>query len=333
MAPTENPIQAWFSLPFPPPRLPVAIDPLGRFGSGFPIRPFFVSDSETEAPTDPASPPEDDSREEADASSSSSLEETTLEFEDPGETAVGPPDYDYKVQLEIFEGPLDLLLYLIKRDEVDIYDISIETITKQYMTFIETFRMLNISLAGEFLVMAANLCYIKSRTLLPKHHQPPEDDAEDEDPRWDLIRQLIEYKKFKDAATFLHRREAEQQDIFAHVPEKIETDKNKERPLAEVSIFDLIRAFQGILQRFDDEDAFNEIVDERWTVSDKIDHLLKIIPAGKSVRFSTLFEDVSTKGEVIVTFLALLELMKLNHFQVRQDSTLGEIELQRRENS
>ena len=260
-----------------------------------------MSDSETEAPTDPAPAPEDDSREEADASSSSSLEETTLEFEDPGETAVGPPDYDYKVQLEIFEGPLDLLLYLIKRDEV--------------------------------LVMAANLCYIKSRTLLPKHHQPPEDDAEDEDPRWDLIRQLIEYKKFKDAATFLHRREAEQQDIFAHVPEKIETDKNKERPLAEVSIFDLIRAFQGILQRFDDEDAFNEIVDERWTVSDKIDHLLKIIPAGKAVKFSTLFEDVSTKGEVIVTFLALLELMKLNHFQVRQDSILGEIELQRRENS
>ncbi len=294
-----------------------------------------MSDSETDSPTDLAAAPEapSDGEEVSSSTSGQGLEETTLEFEDPGETAVGPPDYDYKVQLEIFEGPLDLLLYLIKRDEVDIYDISIETITKQYMTFIETFRMLNISLAGEFLVMAANLCYIKSRTLLPKHHQPPEDDAEDEDPRWDLIRQLIEYKKFKDAATFLQRRESEQQDIFAHVPEKIETDKNQERPLAEVSIFDLIRAFQNILQRFDDEDAFNEIVDERWTVSDKIDHLLKTIPPGKAVKFSALFENVSTKGEVIVTFLALLELMKLNHFRVTQDSILGEIELQRNENS
>ncbi|MCB1064168.1 MAG: segregation/condensation protein A [Verrucomicrobiae bacterium] len=247
--------------------------------------------------------------------------------------AVGPADYDYKVQLEIFEGPLDLLLYLIKRDELDIYDISIVSITKQYMAYIETFRMLNIGLAGEFLVMAANLCYIKSRTLLPKHQQPPEDDAEDEDPRWDLIRQLIEYKKFKDAATFLHRREVDQQNLFSHVPEKIQADKEQERPLAEVSIFDLIRAFQGILQRFDDDDAFNEIIDERWTVSDKIDHLLKTVAPGQSIRFSALFENVSTKGEVIVTFLAVLELMKLNHFRVRQDSALGEIELQRNENS
>lgn len=267
------------------------------------------------------------------AASAAALEEATLEFEEPGEIAVAPADYDYKVQLDIFEGPLDLLLYLIKRDEVDIYDISIETITKQYMAYIETFRMLNIGLAGEFLVMAANLCYIKSRTLLPKHQQPPEEDAEDEDPRWDLIRQLIEYKKFKDAATFLQRKESEQQSVFAHVPEKIESDKSQERPLAEVSIFDLIRAFQGILQRFNDDDAFNEIIDERWTVSDKIDHLLKTIAPGAIVKFSALFEGVSTKGEVIVTFLALLELMKLNHFRVRQESNLGEIELQRNENS
>ncbi len=276
--------------------------------------------------------PASDAASEASASVAA-LEEATLEFEEPGEIAVAPADYDYKVQLDIFEGPLDLLLYLIKRDEVDIYDISIETITKQYMAYIETFRMLNIGLAGEFLVMAANLCYIKSRTLLPKHQQPPEEDAEDEDPRWDLIRQLIEYKKFKDAATFLQRRESEQQSVFAHVPEKIESDKNQERPLAEVSIFDLIRAFQGILQRFNDDDAFNEIIDERWTVSDKIDHLLKTIAPGAIVKFSALFEGVSTKGEVIVTFLALLELMKLNHFRVRQESNLGEIELQRNENS
>lgn len=294
--------------------------------------------SETDS-TPPEEAPQEAGAEEAlaadrmEASDGPSLDEATLEFEEPGETAVAPPDYDYKVQLEIFEGPLDLLLYLIKREEVDVYDISIEKITKQYMAFIESFRMLNIGLAGEFLVMAANLCYIKSRTLLPKHHQPPEEDAEEEDPRWDLIRQLIEYKKFKDAATFLQRREANQLDTFRHVPEKIEPGKTEERPLAEVSIFDLIRAFQSVISRFDDEDAFREIVDERWTVSDKIALLLKTVPPGQSVRFSTLFETASGKVEVIVTFLAVLELMKLNHFRVRQDSLLGEIELHRTENT
>ena len=103
---------------------------------------------------------------------------------------------EYKVKLEVFEGPLDLLLYLIKRDEVDIYDISIERITKQYLEYLETFRILDLEIAGEFVVMAANLIYIKSRNLLPVHEQPPEEEVEEEDPRWDLIRQLIEYKKF-----------------------------------------------------------------------------------------------------------------------------------------
>lgn len=261
------------------------------------------------------------------------LEHSTLEFEDPGEQPVDAGEPDYKVQLDIFEGPLDLLLYLIKRDEIDIYDISIDRITKQYMTYLDAFRMLNIGLAGEFLVMAANLCYIKSRTMLPKHQQPPEEDADEEDPRWDLIRQLIEYKKFKDAASFLHTREIEQQSIFRNVPEDIEVDGGEERPLADVGIFDLIRAFQNVLQRFEDDDGLGEIYDDRWTVSDKIDQLLTRVPQGKSMKFSALFESASSKGEVIVTFLALLELMKLNHFRVRQDNLLGEIELQRSENS
>jgi len=123
----------------------------------------------------------------------------------------------YKVKLDIFEGPLDLLLYLIKKDEVDIYDISIERVTKQYLDYINTFKMLNIDLASEFIVMAANLMYIKSRTLLPKQEQPPEEDIEEDDPRWELIRQLIEYKKFKDAAGFLSQKAIEQEDYFAHV--------------------------------------------------------------------------------------------------------------------
>jgi len=103
-------------------------------------------------------------------------------------------DEEYKVKLDIFEGPLDLLLYLVKKDEVDIYDISIERITRQYLDYIEAFKMLDIELAGEFIVMAANLIYIKSRTLLPRDQQLPDVDAEEDDPRWELIRQLIEYK-------------------------------------------------------------------------------------------------------------------------------------------
>lgn len=235
----------------------------------------------------------------------------------------------YKVALEIFEGPMDLLLYLIKRDEIDIYDIPIESITKQYMEYLDTFKMLNIGVAGEFLVMAANLCYIKSRLMLPKHVQPPDEEAEEDDPRWDLIRQLIEYKKFKEAAHFLGEKESEQQDHFKRKPDKIETPKDEERPLSdEVSVFDLIKAFQNILDKFQDE-GLGEIVDDHFTVSDKIDLLLNSVEPGGTVAFSSLFENATSKNEMIVTFLAVLELMKLNYFQVRQEIVLGEIELRR----
>src|SRR5438105_15283598 len=121
-------------------------------------------------------------------------------------------DADYKVKLEVFEGPLDLLLYLIKQDEIDIYDISLERITSQYLEYLQAFKELNIDLAGEFIVMAANLLYIKSRGLLPVDQQPPEEEADEDDPRWELIRQLIEYKKFKEAAVQLHDRAAEQEN-------------------------------------------------------------------------------------------------------------------------
>lgn len=244
------------------------------------------------------------------------------------EDFVGNP---YKVALDIFEGPMDLLLYLIKKEEIDIYDIPIERITKQYMSYLDTFKLLNIGLAGEFLVMAANLCYIKSRMMLPKHVQPPEEDADEEDPRWDLIRQLIEYKKFKEAARKLGEKEAEQQDHFAHRPEKIEAAADVGRPLDEgLSIFDLIRAFQAILDRFNDE-GLGEIIDDQFTVGDKIDHLLNLIPPGGAMPFAALFKGATSKHEMIVTFLAVLELMKLNFFRVRQERILGEIELRRNE--
>ncbi|YCM45325.1 segregation/condensation protein A [Verrucomicrobiaceae bacterium 227] len=238
---------------------------------------------------------------------------------------------DYKVSLEIFEGPLDLLLYLIKKDEVDIYDISLERVTTQYFDYIETFKLLNIDLASEFISMAANLMYIKSRTLLPKREQPPEEDADDDDPRWELIRQLIEYKKFKDAANFLHRRELEQEQVFALTPqEQDKPDPNAPVELAEVSIFDLIRAFQNVLKRFDEARDMGDIIDDRYTVSDKIEFLLTRLPAGKSMKLQSLFADATSKVEVIVTFLAVLELMKMNQFRARQSELLGEIEIERK---
>ncbi|WP_050029628.1 segregation/condensation protein A [Verrucomicrobium sp. BvORR034] len=233
-------------------------------------------------------------------------------------------DSDYKVKLEIFEGPLDLLLYLIKKDEIDIYDVSIERITSQYLGYIETFKALNIELSGEFIVMAANLMYLKSRTLLPKDVQPPDEEADEEDPRWELIRQLVEYKKFKDAAQFLHIRDSSGAEFFAANPELPDLNAPVEG-LPQIGIFDLIRAFQKVLKKFEDVHTLREIVDDRWTVSDKIDYLLSVLPVGGKVPFMSLFTEATSRSEVIITFLAMLELMKLNFLKIEQERVLGEI--------
>src|SRR5437762_13538281 len=157
---------------------------------------------------------------------------------------------DYKVRLESFEGPLDLLLYLTKRDEIDIYDISLERITRQYLEYLQAFKELNIEVAGEFVVMAANLIYLKSRSLLRVDLQPPEEDVEEDDPRWDLIRQLIEYKKFKEAAGQLQARALQQERMFARMGDGALPEL---APLAvgEVGIFQLIIVFQIVLKCLD----------------------------------------------------------------------------------
>src|SRR5438270_410338 len=158
---------------------------------------------------------------------------------------------DYKVKLEVFEGPLDLLLYLIKQDEIDIYDVSLERITRQYLEYLQAFRELNIEVAGEFMVMAANLIYMKSRSLLPVDQRPPDEEAEEDDPRWELIRQLIEYKKFKEVAADLHVREIEQQRMFARAANSTAELALAPLRLGEVGIFQLINAFQNVINRVD----------------------------------------------------------------------------------
>jgi segregation and condensation protein A len=231
---------------------------------------------------------------------------------------------DYKVKLEIFEGPLDLLLYLIKRDEIDIYDISLERITHQYLEYLQAFKELKIDIAGEFVVMAANLIYLKSRSLLPLDQQPPEEDAEEDDPRWDLIRQLIEYKKFKEAAEQLHTRAVEQEKIFTRDGGALIEPSLR---LAEVGIFQLIHAFQNVIKRVEARENLGEIFAERFTVSEKIDIILQRVANGASVRFSELFGDVASRVEVVVTFLGLLELIRLKQVHAIQRDLFGEIEI------
>jgi segregation and condensation protein A len=232
---------------------------------------------------------------------------------------------DYKVKLEVFEGPLDLLLYLIKQDEIDIYDISLERITRQYLEYLQAFKELNIELAGEFIVMAANLIYLKSRSLLPVDQQPPEEDAEEDDPRWDLIRQLIEYKKFKEAAAQLHLRELKQERIFAREGGSSSVDVPLR--LGEVGIFQLINAFQTVIKRMEAREDMQEIFGERFSVSEKIDTILKRVTAGAPIRFSDLFGSVVSRLEVAVTFLALLELIRLKQVRAIQRNIFDEIEI------
>src|SRR6266478_2972962 len=157
---------------------------------------------------------------------------------------------EYKIKFEVFEGPLDLLLYLIKREEVDIYEVNLTRLATQFIEYIETMRLLDLEIAGEFLVMAATLMYIKSRELLPVDQRAEvEGDDDGEDPRWELIRQLVEYKKFKDAAARLQALEARQEDVFPRVPGKLEFASEPAAPRTDVSIFDLVNAVNSVLKR------------------------------------------------------------------------------------
>lgn len=231
---------------------------------------------------------------------------------------------DYKVQLEVFEGPLDLLLYLIKKDEVDIYNIPIERITRQYMEYLSVMKLLDLNIAGEFIVMAATLMMIKSRMLLPVEERP-DMEQEEEDPRWELVRQLVEYKKFKEAAAHLQQREYLQENVFARgldpvLPAEPETGVG----LGDVGLFDLIAAFNEALKKVKVEE-FGEIVDDRFTVVDKIEHVLASVRTQGKVMFSTLFADAASRHEIVCTFLAVLELIRLRQLVAQQDKDFGDI--------
>ena len=237
---------------------------------------------------------------------------------------------DYKVNLDVFEGPLDLLLYLIRREELDIYDIPIEHITTEYMSFIEDARRLNLDIAGEFIVMAATLMVIKSRMLLPVDRRNTNEGTDEEwvDPRLDLVRQLIEYKKFKDAAVRLERMEALVANSFGYGggrPKFEKTAADARGAIANLDLYDLLTAFQDVLARAT-EMPKEELKGIRFSVPDKMDYVLERTRKEGQVSFLSLFDpENAPKGEIIVSFLALLELLRQHRVIVYQNAAFHEI--------
>ena len=236
---------------------------------------------------------------------------------------------EYKVNLDVFEGPLDLLLYLIRREELDIYDIPIEHITTEYMKFIKAARELNLDIAGEFVVMAATLMVIKSRMLLPVDRRQSNEDGTEEwvDPRLDLVRQLIEYKKFKDAAIRLETMEALTANSFDYGggrPKFEKTAADARGALSHLDLYDLLTAFQEVLARAN-ELPHEELKGSRFSVPEKMDIVLDRARKEGQVAFVSLFAEDAPKGEIIVTFLALLELIRQHRVIVYQNAAFHEI--------
>jgi len=232
----------------------------------------------------------------------------------------------YKVNLEIFEGPLDLLLYLIKKDEFNIEDIPISAITKQYLQYMDLMRMLDLDIAGEFLVMAATLMHIKSKILLPP--EDTEEEKSEEDPREELVKKLLEYRKFKEAAEQLKARETQQKEVFSRpaARQPIEDNGREDEPYFEASIFDLLSAFSKILKEVP-KNKFYELVKDEVTVSEKIHEIFHILVKKPVIYFLELFGKARNKIDIIATFLALLELIRMKEVKVRQDKIFGDIKI------
>ena len=241
---------------------------------------------------------------------------------------------EYKVKFEVFEGPMDLLLYLVKKEEVDIYEVNLTKLAREFIEYVDLMREFDIEIAGEFLVMASTLMYIKSKELLPVDQQvQAEDDDEGEDPRWELIRKLVEYKKFKDAAGKLETLEAEQEDVYPRLPAKQEFEMPEDRgPRTEVSLFDLIDAVNDVIKRVESRNASGaEIFDEQFTVAEKITTIHARIADEESFSFAELFAAAASRNEVVATFLAMLELIRLRQIKITQPDTFGEIRISRGE--
>ncbi len=231
----------------------------------------------------------------------------------------------YQIKLEIFEGPMDLLLYLIKKHELDIYSIPIALITQQYLEYIELMKSLDMEIAGEFLVMASTLTHIKSRMLLPPPENP-EGDEDGVDPRAELIRRLLEYKSFKEAAGSLGQKEETWSQVYTRQAESIAGIPADDEPLLfDFHLFDLLAALKDVMARV--PDARFEITPETVSITEKISQILSRLEAADSVLFADLFEGSTSKMQVIGTFLALLELIKTRVVKAFQIDQFGAIRI------
>lgn len=236
------------------------------------------------------------------------------------------PDSDYRIKLQIFEGPLDLLLFLIRKNELDIYDIPIESVTRQYIEALHAMQQLDLDVAGEFFVMAASLMEIKSRMLLPKGQHAIDPNAEDEevDPRWELVHQLLQYKKFKEAAATLAGLVENRQNLMARHVSTLSADES-ERPLKGVDRIELWNTFNIVLRRLAEKLVVGEIHDEVVTVSDQMEWLLERTQTTRSFIFSQLFPEGVTLRRLVATFLAMLELTRLKKLRIRQHEAFADI--------
>jgi segregation and condensation protein A len=234
----------------------------------------------------------------------------------------------YKIKLEIFEGPLDLLLYLVKKDHLNIYDIPISKVTEQYLSYLNLMQLLDLNIAGEFLVMSATLIQIKSKMLLP----PEESTAVEEDqgdPRAELIKRLLEYEKFKEIAETLRQKESNQREVFKRPSVEIDKALRSDKEVYfEASIFDLINAFSAALKDVPKE-LFYEVIKDEFTIEQKIHEIMRLLLTNTSVRLSGLFSKAKNKIEIIVIFLAILELIRMKEIIARQAETFQEIEILR----
>lgn len=233
---------------------------------------------------------------------------------------------DYAIKLDIFEGPLDLLLYLIKKNEIDIYNIPIALITEQYFQYLKMIKALNLDLAGEYLVMASTLIHIKSRTLLPPPEEPEE---EEEDPRAELVRQLLEHKTFKEIAVSLGNRPLLERDVFtraAALPEVEVKSTDEEEEFIEVSVFELIEAFHRIISQMDKKELM-EIDLEKLSLTDIINEIMEQLTVTKNITFEDLLKGKKDRRRIIYTFLAILELIKLRMIKAYQTSMFGVIRI------
>ena len=228
----------------------------------------------------------------------------------------------YRVRLELFEGPLDLLLHLIKKNEVDVRELPVAQITEQYLAYLDLLRDLNLDIAGEYLVMAATLTLIKSRMLLPS---PEPEEGEEADPRADLVRQLLEYQRYREAAESLGDRPLLRRDTFTREPTLEGLPPEPEgAPRIKVTLWELMEAFRVVLKRAE-PDPVHQVAGEAVSLRARIDTLLSTLGVARRVTFDSLFGDQPTRGYVIVTFLAVLELMKQHVVEALQEEIMGPI--------